>query len=52
MNQFSVTYYEGGVRKSRIIEAKSRDEALRKAWSLIDADDVYVSEVRSNGKLL
>lgn len=46
MNQFSVTFYEDGVRTSRIIEAKSRDEALRIAWSLIDADDVYVNEVR------
>ena len=45
MKQFCVTFYEDGVRKSRTIEAESIEEAYEKAWSLFDADDLYVSEV-------
>ena len=45
MKKYRISYYSDGVKHSRIIEAENKDEALSKAWSLIDADDVYVSEV-------
>ena len=45
MKQYSVTYYEDGVRKSRIIEAENIEEAYQIAWSLFDDDDMYISEV-------
>lgn len=45
MKKYRISYYSDGVKHSRIIEAKNRDEALKKAWSLVDADDLYVSEV-------
>lgn len=45
MKKYRISYYVDGIKHSRIIEAKSKDDALNEAWSLIDADDVYVSEV-------
>lgn len=45
MKKYKITYYADGVKKSLTVTAKSKDEALQKAWSLTDADDVYVSEV-------
>lgn len=47
MKKYRITYYSDGVKYSKTIEAKNKDDALRKAWSLIDADDVYVSEVEA-----
>ena len=40
MKQFSVTFYEDGVRKSRIIEAENIEEAYQIAWSLFDDDEM------------
>ena len=45
MKQFRVSYYEDGVKHSFIINARNRDEALQIAWSRVDADSVYVSEI-------
>lgn len=45
MKKYKISYYSNGVNHTRIIEAKSKDDALNKAWGLIDADDIYVSEV-------
>lgn len=45
MKKYKITYYSGGVQRTAIIEAESRREALQKAWSMFDADDIYVSEV-------
>ena len=45
MKKYRISYYSDGVKHSRIIEAKNKEDALDKAWSLVDADDVYVSEV-------
>ena len=45
MKKYKITYYADGVQHSRTIEAENKEEALGKAWSLIDADDVHVSEV-------
>lgn len=48
MKKYKITYYKDGVKHSVIIEASHKGEALRKAWSLVDADDIYVSEVTNN----
>ena len=45
MKKYKITYYADGVQHSRIIEARNKDEALEKAWSLVDAESIYVSEV-------
>lgn len=45
MRKYRVSWYEDGIQHSKIIEAKSRREALQIAWSLCDSDDIYVSEV-------
>ena len=45
MKKYRISYHENGVQKSHTIYAKDRDDALKKAWSMVDADDVYVSEV-------
>lgn len=46
MKKYKITYYTDGVKKTLIVEAKDKDDALQKAWSLVDADSVYVSEVQ------
>ena len=46
MKTFEVVFYEDGVKKRMIVEAESRREAMQKAWNSIDADDIYLSEVR------
>lgn len=46
MKKYKITYYSGGVQHHKIIEARNKREALQKAWSLVDADDVYVSEIK------
>ena len=46
---YEITYYVDGVKHSIIIDARNKDEALEKAWSLVDADSVYVNEVTDNG---
>lgn len=45
MKKYRITFYSGGVKHTRIIEAKNKDEALSIAWSLFDVDSVCVSEV-------
>ena len=45
MDKYKVTYYEGGVKHVRIITAKDKDEAQRKAWCITDAESVYVEKV-------
>lgn len=48
MKQFKITYHENGVTKYLTISAKDRQDAYNKAWRMIDADDIYVSEVEDN----
>lgn len=50
MKSYRITYYEEGVQHSQIIQASTKEEALSKAWSLVDADDLYVSEVPKGGE--
>jgi hypothetical protein len=45
MKKYKITYYADGVKHSQIIEARNKDDALKIAWSLVDADSVYISEV-------
>lgn len=45
MKKYKITYYRDGIQHTAIVEARSRREALQKAWSMVDTDDVYVSEV-------
>lgn len=44
--KYKITYYIDGVQHTKIIEAVNRDEAMKIAWSIIDADDLCVSEVK------
>lgn len=46
MKRYEISFYEGGVKHSRIVTARSRDEALKIAWSLTDAESVNVEEVK------
>lgn len=46
MKQYKVSYYEDGVKHSFIISATNKYDALTKAWSMVDVDDVSVSEVK------
>ena len=45
MADYKITVYENGTQKSMIITASSREDAKQTAWSIFDADDIYVEEV-------
>lgn len=46
MKKYNITYYKDGVQHSTTITARNRREALQKAWSMFNADDLYIiSEV-------
>jgi hypothetical protein len=40
-----VSYYEGGVKKSFTVQAETRQQAEYRAWSQVDADSLWVTEV-------
>lgn len=42
---YEVTYYNDGVRKSFTVQASSRADAEQIAWSRVDADSLYVTEL-------
>jgi hypothetical protein len=42
---YEVTYYDGGVKQSFTVSAKCRSEAEQIAWSKVDADSLYVTEL-------
>lgn len=42
--RFRVSAYEDGVKKSRVIEAKDREEAKQIGLEIFYADTIYVSE--------
>lgn len=44
MRDYEITFYSNGVKKTRIVKADSKDEALKIAWSLTDEETVYVTE--------
>ena len=44
MKEYEITFYENGVKKTKIVNADSKDEAMKIAWSLTDEETVYVSE--------
>ena len=48
MKKYEITAYLDGVKKSRIVEAESKEAAKEIGWELFDADDIYVSEVTKN----
>lgn len=45
MKKYNITYYKDGVQHTVTITARNRREALQKAWSMFNADDLYISEV-------
>ena len=45
MKKYLITYYALGVQHSLRLTAKNYDDALSKAWAMVDADDLYVSEI-------
>lgn len=48
MKDFIISAYENGVKKTKEVKAKDRDEALRLAWELFDSDDAYVTEKKGD----
>lgn len=44
--KYEISAYEDGVKKSRVIEAKDREEAKQIGWEIFDADSIYVEEVK------
>jgi hypothetical protein len=44
--QYKITYREDGVSKSFTVWASSKAEAEQKAWSQVDADSVWVTELK------
>ena len=44
MGMYKITAYCDEVKKTKIVEAESEEEATRLGWELFDADDIYVSE--------
>lgn len=48
MKKYNVTYYKYGVQQTVTITARNRREAMQKAWSMCDTDDLYISEVEEN----
>ena len=44
--QYRVSAYEDGVKKSRIVEAKDKEEAKQIGFEIFYADDIYVEEVK------
>lgn len=49
MADYRVTAYENGTQKTIIITANSREDAKQTAWSIFDAEDVYLEEVTEDG---
>ena len=45
MADYKVTTYEDGRQTTVIITASSKEDAKQTAWSMFDADDIYVEEV-------
>lgn len=44
MKRYEITAYEGGVKKTKIVEAENIEEAKRIGWEMFDADSIYVEE--------
>ena len=47
MKKYEITAYIDDVKKSRIVEAKNKEEAKEIGWELFDADSICVSEVET-----
>lgn len=47
MKKYEITAYIDDVKKRRIVEAESKEEAKKIGWELFDADSIYVSEVET-----
>ena len=46
MNKYRIIFYEKGVQHTATVTARNRREALQKAWSMFNVDDLYIiSEV-------
>lgn len=43
--KYQVTYYDDGVRKTFTVTANSTSEAEDIAWSIVDVDSLYVTEL-------
>lgn len=44
--KYKVTYYDDGVQKSFEISATNKLDAERIAWSKVEADSLYVTEMK------
>jgi hypothetical protein len=45
MKKYEITAYIDGVKYSKIVEAKSSEEAKKLGWEMFDTDSIYVEEV-------
>ena len=48
MKRFKITYHENGVTKYLYIYADNKADAENRAWGIVDADDIYVSEAEDD----
>lgn len=50
MKKYKIIFYENGIQHSTTITARNRREALQKACTMFDTDDLYISEVMEDGQ--
>lgn len=49
MKKYNITFYKDDELQHTVtITARNRREALQKAWSMCDTDDLYISEVEDD----
>ena len=48
LKKYTISAYIDGVKKTRTVEAESKDAAEEIGWELFDADSINVSEVQKN----
>lgn len=46
LKEYQAVIYEDDIKSTHTIWANSKEDALRIAWELYDADDIYVVEVK------
>ena len=46
MRKYRITWYENGVKRTKIVEARNRREAFQLAYELTDSEDIFITEVK------
>ena len=48
MKKFKISWYSGQISHCRFIYADTYDEDYRLAWGTVDADDIYIEEIKED----